>query len=147
MTKPIPDGFTAVTPYLMVDDADAEIAFLVHAFGAVETGRLPMPGGKIAHATVTVGGAPIMLSSAGAWCAALPAMVFVYVPDADAAFTRAVAFEGVTVQMPVADQFWGDRGGSVVSKNGVTYWIATHTEDVTPEQIAQRMAGAPPAAP
>ena len=140
MAKPIPDGFTPVTPYLIVPDVEREIAFLRHAVAAVEVMTMPGPGGRVFHAEVHVAGGRIMLGRSSDKHPPLPAMIYLYVPDVDAAFGRAAGVEGVTVAMPVTDEFYGDRIGSVVSAGGVTYCIATHTEDLTPEQIGQRMA-------
>ena len=141
--KAIPEGYSSVTPYLIVDDAELEIQFLTQALGGVEMGRTAS-GDKIMHAVVKINGAPIMLGSSGSYAAATTAMVFIYVTDVDATFKKAAAFEGVRVESPVADQFWGDRGGAVKTKNNIAYWIATHIEDVSHEQIAQRMAAAKP---
>jgi PhnB protein len=90
------------------------------------------------HAELEINGARLMMGSSPAH-AALTAMVYVYVPDVDAAFARAAAFEGATVSMPVADQFYGDRIGTILSANGISWCFATHVEDVTPDQMRERM--------
>jgi PhnB protein len=139
MTKPIPDGFTAVTPYLIVSDAPKEIDFLVSALGGVVEGRLDTPTGQVMHALVRVDGAPIMLGSAmPPEMEAMQSMLFIYVTDVDARFARAAAYPGAAVQTPVTDQFWGDRCGSLTSPNGVVYWIASQKEQLTHEEIGKR---------
>ncbi|MGC4033749.1 MAG: hypothetical protein QM754_18855 [Tepidisphaeraceae bacterium] len=138
MANPIPDGFTPITPYLVIDDAPAEIEFL-KTLGGVQGDRLDAPGGKVGHAVIKVGGAPIMISSTMPGHDAQKGMIFVYVSDVDATYTNATAFAGVEAMMPPTDQFWGDRAGSLKSPNGVIYWIATHTEDVSMDEIKKRM--------
>jgi PhnB protein len=140
MVKPIPDGFTAITPYLIISDVSKEIAFLKQAVSATERVAMPGPGGTVMHAEMEIAGARIMMG-----CSIThppkPAMVYVYVPDVDAAFARAAAFEGAAVEMPVANQFYGDRSGTVRTANGISWCFATHVEDVTPEQMRERMKG------
>ena len=138
--QPIPDGYTAITPYLVAEDASGLIEFLTNAFGAVERMRMPMPDGSLAHAEVEIGGAAVMLSSA------MPpefpptaAQIHLYVEDVDGAYAQAVAAGAAGVAEP-ADQFYGERIGRVVDPAGNTWSIATHVEDVTPEQMMERMA-------
>ncbi|MDB5326953.1 MAG: hypothetical protein JWM57_2522 [Phycisphaerales bacterium] len=138
MASAIPKGFSAVTPYLIVPDAPKEIDFLKTAFGGTEPDRMTAPDGSVAHTVVFVGGAPIMISSSSAMHGPQLGMIFIYLPDVDAAYARAAAFDGVDAFMPVTDQFWGDRAGAVKSPNGVVYWIATHTEDLTLDDIRKR---------
>ena len=137
MPKPIPEGFTPITPYLVIDDAPKEIEFL-KTLGGVEDGRLDGPEGKVAHSVVKVGGAPIMISSTMPGHDAQKGMIFVYVTDVDAIYAKAAAYDGVEAFMPVMDQFWGDRCGALKSPNGVVYWIGTHTEDLTLDDIRKR---------
>ncbi len=138
--KPIPDGYTAVTPYLIVEGAAGFIDFLVSAFGAVERFRMPMPEGGIGHAEVEIGGVPIMLSDA------LPpeypptsTLIHLYVDDCDAVYAQALAAGATSVAEP-ADQFYGDRLGRITDPNGNHWSISTHIEDVTPDQVAERLA-------
>ena len=138
--QPIPDGYTAITPYLVAEDAAGLIEFLTNAFGAVERMRMPMPDGSVAHAEVEIGGAAVMLSSA------MPpefpptaAQIHLYVEDVDGAYAQAVSAGAAGVAEP-ADQFYGERIGRVVDPAGNTWSIATHVEDVTPEQMMERMA-------
>ena len=143
--KKIPDGYTAVTPYLTITGAAKAIEFYKRAFGAEETMRLAMPDGKIAHAEISIGGARVMLhDEAPQWNALSPqtvgdtsSTVMLYVDDADAVVKRA-ADAGATVTMPVADQFYGDRCGNIKDPFGHKWAIATHVEDVSPEEIARR---------
>lgn len=145
MVKPIPDGYTAVTPYIVVDGADAAIKFYEKAFGAVEVMRLPMPGtDRLGHAEITIDGAHIMLSDASPeWGTTDPktlggvtGSISLYVADADAVFDRAVA-AGATPMMPVTDMFWGDRMGKVVDPFGHQWGLLTHTRDLTEAEIRQ----------
>jgi PhnB protein len=144
-TKPIPEGYHTLTPYLAVDNAAEAIEFYKRAFRAKELMRMPAPGGKIGHAELEIGDSRLMLSDPFPQSTAQPpkevggtsASVFMYVEDVDAVVKQAVD-AGATVTMEVADQFWGDRFGSVVDPFGHVWSIATHVEDLTPEEIAER---------
>lgn len=144
--KAIPDGYHTVTPYLMVRGADRAIEFYKRAFGAEELMRMSGPDGKrIMHAEIKIGDSRIFLSeefpemgcrspeSLGGTASSL----HLYVEDVDAAFKRAVA-AGAQVKMPVADMFWGDRFGKLIDPFGHEWGMATHTEDLTPEEIRER---------
>ncbi len=138
--KPIPDGYTAVTPYLIVENAAGLIDFLVNAFGAVERLQVPMPGGGIGHAEVEIGGAVIMLSDA------MPpdfpsasALIHLYVEDVDGVYASAVSAGATSVAEP-SDQFYGDRLARVDDPCGNHWAIATHVEDVGPEELSRRLA-------
>jgi PhnB protein len=147
--KPIPEGYNTVTPYLALDDAAEAIEYYKKAFGAKERGRMDAPGGKIGHAELEIGDSLVMLSDA------LPqfttrsprelggttANVFLYVEDVDAVVKQAVDAGG-TIEMEVADQFWGDRFGVVQDPFGHLWSIATHVEDVPPEEMAERAKAA-----
>jgi len=145
--KPIPDGYTAVTPYITIKNAAAAIEFYKKAFGAEEAMRFNTPDGKIAHAEIRIGGAALMLSEESPqWNALSPQTIggtatslMLYVKDADAVFRRAVE-AGATATMPVADQFYGDRCGNIVDPFGHKWSIATHIEDVSHEEMGRRMA-------
>ena len=144
--KPIPDGYHSVTPYLYVRGAAEAIAFYEKAFGAVEVMRLAMPGGVIGHAEIRIGNSVVMLSDEmPEWGNKSPQTLggtssglMVYVPDVDALFAQAIA-AGASVHKPLADQFYGDRSGSVLDPYGHNWTIATHTEDVPHEEMAARM--------
>lgn len=133
-----------ITPHLTVDGASDYIDFLKRAFGAVELGRAPGPGGKIMHAALRIGDSALMLNDLfpefGAkpiTPAPWPITLHLYVPDADATFAQATA-AGCKVAMPLADQFWGDRYGQVEDPKGFRWSIATRKENLTPEEMAKR---------
>jgi PhnB protein len=134
-----PDGFTALTPYLVVQDVKGQMDFLTRAFGATEAFKMEMPDGSISHADMVVFGAHVMMGQAGAHHPPVPAMLYLYVEDCDAVHAKALA-AGATLDQPVRDQFYGDRSGSVKDANGNLWWIATHKEDLTAELIGQRVA-------
>ena len=149
-TKPIPDGFHAVTPYLVVQGANEAIDFYKRAFGAVERFRMAAPDGKsILHAELAIGDSIIFLADECPEMQALspvalhgtPVSIFLYVEDADAVYKRAVA-EGGRVTMPLQNMFWGDRYGEIVDPYGHRWSIATHIEDVPPEELERRGAEA-----
>ncbi len=139
--KPIPDGYTAVTPYLRAADGPGLLDFLVNAFGAVERMRIPMPDGSLAHAEVEIGGAAIMLASGGPEFPPLVMAIHLYVEDVDAAYARAVSAGATAVAEP-EDQFYGDRIARILDPAGNEWSIATHIEDVTPEELMRRMEAA-----
>jgi PhnB protein len=144
-TKPIPAGYHTVTPYLTLDDAAEAIEFYKSAFGAKERMRMEAPGGKVGHAELEIGDSLVMLADAFPQSTTRPPSelggttggVFMYVEDVDAVVKQAVD-KGATVTMEVADQFWGDRFGSVTDPFGHSWSIATHVEDVQPEEMAER---------
>lgn len=142
----IPPGFHTLTPSLIVRDADAALRFYARAFGAEEVMCLRTPGGGVMHAEMKIGDSIFMLG--GEWPehgmkAPLPnhhsGGLALYVPDVDAAFARAVE-AGCTVVMPPTDMFWGDRYAKVLDPFGHQWGVATHIEDVSPEECARRAA-------
>jgi PhnB protein len=146
--NPIPPGFHTLTPHLTVNGAAKYIDFLKNAFGAAEVHRADGPGGKVMHATVQIGDSMLMLNDhfpefgqppivPGHW----PVLLHLYVTDADRAFEKAVA-AGCQVTFPLADQFWGSRYGHVKDPFGFNWAIATHKEDLTPEEVKERQAKA-----
>ena len=139
--KPIPDGYPAVIPYLMVRDAARFIEFLSTVFAARVTEQLKRPDGKIGHTEVRVGDSMIMLSEEADGHPATPVMLHFYVEDVDAVFDRAVRAGGTVVAKP-EKQFYGDRSGGVKEPCGNTIWIATHVEDVPPDELQRRAATA-----
>jgi PhnB protein len=147
--KPIPEGYHSVTPYLALDDAAEAIEFYKEAFGAKERGRMEAPGGKIGHAELEIGDSVVMLSDALPQFAAkapkelggTSASVLLYVEDVDKVVKQAVD-AGATIEMEVADQFWGDRFGTVQDPFGHMWSIATHVEDVPPEEMEERAKAA-----
>ncbi|MEE8143413.1 MAG: VOC family protein [Planctomycetota bacterium] len=146
MVKAVPDGFRTVTPHLIVNDGNAAIEFYKRAFNAEELCRMPGPEGKVMHAELKIGDSVVMLADEFGGASAAPKSLngttftcHLYVEDADAAFQRAVE-AGAQVIMPVTDMFWGDRYGKVKDPFGHEWSVATHTEDLTPEEITQRGA-------
>jgi PhnB protein len=147
--KPIPDGYHTATPYLIVKGAAQAIEFYKKAFGATELMRMPQPGGKIGHAEIKIGDSPIMLADESPDVGARspqsiggsPVSIMLYVEDVDRIFSQAVA-AGAKVKRPVADQFYGDRTGGIEDPFGHLWYIATHKEDVSPEEMRKRAAAA-----
>jgi uncharacterized glyoxalase superfamily protein PhnB len=145
----IPAGYHTVTPYIVCRDASNAIEFYKRAFGAKEKIRMPGPGGKLMHAEIKVGDSVVMLCDempemgavSPASLGGSPASILMYVKNVDAAVEKA-ATAGATVVMPVQDMFWGDRYGRVKDPFGHEWQIATHKEDLTAKQMAQRQKAA-----
>lgn len=145
--KAIPDGMHTLTPHIVCEGASDAIAFYRKAFNAEEMTRLPAPGGKVMHAAIRIGDSVVMLMDDFPEWGSLgpkalkgsPVTLHLYVQDVDAAIKQAVA-AGAQVTMPAADMFWGDRYGQVVDPFGHRWSIATHKEDLTPEEIQRNMA-------
>ena len=145
--KPIPDGYPQVTPYLCVDGAEAAIEFYENVLGARERMRMPAPGGKVGHAELELGESIIMLADEHPDMGVLspktvggtPVTISVYVEDVDAVFDAALAAGGTSVR-PVEDQFYGDRTGQFEDPFGHRWSVATHVEDVPPDEMERRMA-------
>lgn len=148
--KPIPDGYHSVTPYLIVKGASRAIEFYKNAFGASEIMRFPGPNNTIAHAELKIGDSVIMLADEGPQglhrapesYGGTPVSLMIYVPDVDKTFKQAVS-QGSKELRPVQDQFYGDRSGNVVDPFGHVWTIATHVEDVSPQEMERRMAALP----
>jgi PhnB protein len=147
--KPIPEGYHSVTPYLVVEDAAGAIDFYKQAFGAEEQMRMPGPDGKIAHAELQIGDSKLMLSDPFPQSQVRPpserggptASIFLYVEDVDATFDRAQS-AGAEVEAELQDMFWGDRFGTLIDPFGHVWSIATHKEDLSEEEIAERSKAA-----
>jgi PhnB protein len=139
--KPIPEGYHAVTPYLIVENASAFMDFAKQALGAEERMRMPGPDGKIGHAEMSIGDSVIMLSDANAEFPPMPAMIHLYVDDTDAYYRRSLAAGATSVREP-ADQFYGDRSAGVKDAFGNQWHFATHVEDVPPAEMEERMKAA-----
>jgi PhnB protein len=147
--KPIPEGYHTATPYLIIKDAAKAIEFYKEAFGAKEMMRMSQPDGRIGHAEVRIGDSPIMLADEFPEMGARspqslggsPVSILLYVEDVDAFAKQAVA-AGTKVVRPVKDQFYGDRSGSFEDPFGHQWHIATHVEDVAPEEMHKRAAAA-----
>lgn len=143
--KSIPDGYSAIIPMLVVDGGAAAIDFYTRVLGATERMRMPGPDGKVMHAELLVGDSVFMLADAmpdmgyhdPLAIGGTPVTISAYVPDVDAAFARALA-AGATEMRPVTDEFYGDRTGSFIDPFGHRWSVATHIEDVSPDEMAKR---------
>ena len=141
--KAVPEGYHTITPSLTLDNAAQTIDWYKKALGAEEVSRSVGPDGKVMHAELKIGDSrfmmnDVMMGAKGPKAfGGSPAALWLYVDNSDALFNRAVS-AGATVQMPVADQFWGDRAGAIADPAGYTWWIATRTEDLTRAEIDQR---------
>lgn len=147
--KPIPQGYHSVTPYLIVQGAASAIDFYKKAFGATELLRMDGPGGKLMHAEIQIGDSPIMLADefpemghrSPQALGGTPVSIALYVDNVDAVVPQAIA-AGATVQRPLQDQFYGDRSATLVDPFGHVWTVATHKEDVPPEEMMKRMQAA-----
>ncbi len=135
--KPIPDNVPRVSPYLIVKDVGETINFLKEIFNAEEGERMTLPDGTINHGSVKIGNSLIMMGRASENYPPQPAMLYIYVEDTDATYKLALE-KGATSVMEPADQFYGDRNAAVKDSNGISWWIATHIEDVSNEEIQKR---------
>jgi PhnB protein len=143
--KPIPDGYSVVSPYLFIRGAAKALDYYKLVFGAKERMRMEMPGGAIGHAEIQLGDSVVMLADEFPQMdcrgpesyGGSPVSLHMYVADVDAVVAKAVA-EGAKIKRPVQNQFYGDRTGAVVDPFGHTWHLATHVEDLSPEEIARR---------
>jgi len=146
-TKPVPEGYHHITPYLIIKGAAAAMDFYKDVFGATEIMRMPQQDGRIGHAEMKMGDSFIMLADeypemdivSPATLGNSTVGILLYVDDADATFNKAVS-RGAKVNKPMADQFYGDRSGTVIDPFGHKWTIATHVEDVSPDEMEGRMA-------
>ena len=139
--KPIPDGYHTITPYMLVENVAEYLDFLAKAFGAEETERMALPDGSVMHAEAKIGDSRVMMGGARDEWPAMPMFLYLYVPDADASYERALQAGCTSVQEP-KDEFYGDRTSGVKDPFGNLWWFGTHQEDVSSEEIARRMAAA-----
>ncbi len=139
IVKAIPDGYGAVTPYLLVEGVEELLAFLGRAFGAEEEYRLKRPDGTIMHAEARIAGSPVMMGEPMGEFGPMPASIFLYVEDCDAIYARAIESGGVSVMAPTTMEHAGERYGGVRDPSGNLWWIATHLEDVSAEEQARRI--------
>jgi PhnB protein len=146
MVKPIPDGYHSATPYLIVRDGAKALDFYKQVFKAVEMHRFSGPDGKVGHAEIRIGDSVIMLADEHPQMGYVspqslggsPVAIMLYVEDCDLVFNRAL-LAGATVKDSIKDKFYGDRSGSIADPFGHTWHIATHKEDVSPEEIDRRL--------
>jgi len=147
MVQAIPAGYAGVTPYLIIRGAARALEFYKKALGATEVMRFPMPDGKIAHAEMKIGDGIFMLADESPEqgykspdaLGGTPVSMMFYVADVDTLFARATA-AGAAVKQPLRDQFYGDRNATIADPFGHTWTIATHVEDVSPEEMQRRMS-------
>jgi PhnB protein len=147
--KPIPDAYRRVTPCLVVQGGVKALEFYTAVFGATERMRFPGPGGTLAHAEIQIGDSVVIVEDESpeqgskapplGGVAGSPSSLFIYVEDVDSVIARAVEL-GATLKRPPQDQFYGDRDGHILDPFGHGWTIATHVEDVAPEEMARRMA-------
>jgi PhnB protein len=145
--KPVPDGYHTVTPYLVIRGAAAALEFYAKAFGAREMFRLPCPDGSVAHAEIRIGDSVVMVGEEAPSMGAISPQtlngsavnIHLYVDDVDAWFARATE-AGCAAHLPPTDMFWGDRMAKLQDPFGHLWGMATHKEDVPPEEMARRMA-------
>ena len=145
MPQPVPEGYSTLTPYLAVEDASTAIDFYQRAFGAKERARMPGPGGSVMHAELEIGDSVIMLSDPFPQSSTKPpkelggtsVSIMTYVEDTDSAYKQAID-AGATSLMEPDDMFWGDRFSLVEDPFGHQWTIATHVEDVSPEEMQKR---------
>jgi PhnB protein len=144
--RPVPEGYSTVTPYLIVSGAAAAIDYYKKAFGATELMRFGTPDGKVAHAEIQIGGSRMMLADENPEqgyrsprsLGGSGTGIMLYLDDVDAVFTRAIE-SGARVHQPVQDQFYGDRSGTLIDPFGHMWTVATHVEDVSEEEMERRM--------
>lgn len=134
----IPEGFSAITPYFAVPEADKLLAFLAQAFDAEVLQRHLKPDGKVAHAALRIGNSTLMLGELPPGRTPMLAMLYFYVPDCDATYRRAIAAGARTVMEP-RDQYYGDRSAAVDDPAGNQWWIATRKEDLSEAELTARM--------
>lgn len=137
--RPIPEGYHSVTPFLVVQGAARLIDFLKQAFDAQELERMAGAGGMIMHAELKIGDSRVMISDASGEWSPMPSTLYLYVPDIDASYRRAVGAGATSLREPT-NQFYGDRNAGVRDPAGNQWWIATHVEDVSGEEMQRRMA-------
>lgn len=143
--KAVPEGYHTITPYLIIKGAAKAIEFYKKAFNAVEVMTMPQPDGRIGHAEIRIGDSPIMLADEFPEMGAFgpqeayrsPVMLHLYVENVDSLFNQAVA-AGATVLRPLQDQFYGDRSGGLIDPFGHVWFMASHVEDLSPEEIHER---------
>jgi PhnB protein len=147
--NPIPEGYHSVTPYLSIKGAAKAIDYYKQVFGATELFRMAAPDGKIGHAEIKIGNSPIMLADefpemefvSPQTLGGSPIGLMIYVDDVDTMFNKAIS-AGATQVKPLQDQFYGDRSGTLKDPFGHVWTVATHVEDVAPEELQKRAAAA-----
>jgi uncharacterized glyoxalase superfamily protein PhnB len=136
--RPIPQGYHSVTPYLAVQGVPKLINFLKQAFDAEERERMTTPDGRVSHAEVKIGDSIVMMGEPTGESKSMPGMIYLYLKDTDAAYKRALEAGATSLRAP-SDMFYGDRNAAVTDPVGNQWWIATHVEDVPPEEMQRRI--------
>jgi PhnB protein len=142
MPNPIPEGYHTVTPYLTVSDVAKLMDFIAKAFGGTERGKMAGPNGRIAHAEMLIGNSIVMMGEPQKPEDVRRTMLYLYVPDVDSVYKHALASGAVSVREP-KNQFYGDRNASVKDPTGNEWYIGTHVEDVSMEEMERRMKAQP----
>lgn len=135
--KPIPDNYPRVSPYLIVSDVEVTMNFIEYVFNGKVREKMTTPDGSVNHGEMSIGDSVIMMGKATEEYKPLNAMLYIYVEDTDSTYKRAIEKGAISVMEP-ADQFYGDRNAGVTDKDGISWWIASHVEDVSPEEIMRR---------
>jgi PhnB protein len=135
--NPIPEGYATLTPFLLVDDAAGLLDFMQAAFDAEILERMEGPDGRVMHALARIGDTRVMVGGATPQWPARPSSLYMYVEDCDVVYARAIAAGGSSLREPTTE-FYGDRSSGVQDPSGTQWWIATHVEDVEPEEIQRR---------
>ncbi len=135
--KPIPEGFRTLTPFILVKGADQILDFLKKAFDAKEHSMHRLPDGTIMHAEIQIGDSMLMMSEASDKFPAMPGMLQIYTEDTDGWYKKAIDAGGISLREPT-DEFYGDRSCGIKDAAGNQWWIATHMEDVSPEEMKKR---------
>jgi len=141
--KPVPEGYHTVTPYLSVQGVPRLISFLQEAFHAKELERMTAADGRVGHAEVKIGDSIVMMGEPTAEAKPMPSMIYLYLEDTDAAYRRALEAGATSLRTPT-DMFYGDRNAAVTDPLGNQWWIATHMEDVPPDEMQRRMKAQQP---
>jgi uncharacterized glyoxalase superfamily protein PhnB len=135
--KPIPANYPRVSPYLIVSDVEVTMNFIEYVFNGKVREKMTTPDGSVNHGEMSIGDSVIMMGKATEEYKPLNAMLYIYVEDTDTTYKRAIEKGAVSVMEP-ADQFYGDRNAGVTDKDGISWWIASHVEDVSPEEMMRR---------
>jgi PhnB protein len=135
--KPVPDGYHTVTPYLTVRGAEKVIEFLKQAFGGEPMETIKRPNGSVMHAQVKIGDSIVMIADESEMAKAAPSTLYLYVPNVDAVYQRAVKAGGKSIMEPT-DMFYGDRSGGVKDPSDNSWFLATHKEDIAPQEMQKR---------
>ena len=135
--KPIPDEYPRVIPYLIVENVGNLMDFVTEVFGAVQGEKMTLPDGSVNHGEVRIGNSMIMMGKSNKDNLPIPVMLYIYVENVDETYDKALKAGAKSIMKP-ADQFYGDRNAAVADPSGNSWWIASHIEDISPEEIQRR---------